>query len=105
VGPGVTRWTYGTGSGTGASTGRAPGERLFVVITRVFHAGNMLVTTVLWVHVKIVFTCLCYNLLQMGSLEVALYRGLPTSRWRGLRSGDGPSEKRLERGRVVQLSQ
>jgi len=50
---------------------RAPGERPFAVIKRVFHAGHVLVTTLPRVHVKMVFACLCYNLLQMGSLGVA----------------------------------
>jgi IS5 family transposase len=47
---------------------RAPGERPFAVIKRVFNAGHMLVTTVKRVHVKMVFACLCFNLVQLGSL-------------------------------------
>ncbi len=50
---------------------RAPGERPFAVLKRVLHAGHVLVTTVERVRVKIVFACLCYNLLQMTSLGVA----------------------------------
>jgi IS5 family transposase len=47
---------------------RAPGERPFAVIKRVFHAGHVLVTTVPRVHVKIVFACLCFNLVQLNTL-------------------------------------
>jgi len=47
---------------------RAPGERPFAVIKRVFNAGHMLVTTVKRVHVKMVFACLCFNLLQLNTL-------------------------------------
>jgi IS5 family transposase len=50
---------------------RAPGERPFAVIKRVFHAGHVLVTTVPRVHVKMVFSCLCFNLAQLGTLGVA----------------------------------
>ena len=48
---------------------RSPGERPFAVIKRVFNAGHMLVTTVKRVHVKMVFTCLCFNLLQLNTLS------------------------------------
>ena len=47
---------------------RAPGERPFAVIKRVFGSGHVLVTTVKRVHVKMVFACLCFNLLQLGTL-------------------------------------
>jgi len=47
---------------------RAPGERPFAVIKRVFHAGHVLVTTLPRVHVKMVFACLCFNLVQLGTL-------------------------------------
>ena len=47
---------------------RAPVERTFAVIKRVFHAGHVLVTTVPRVHVKMVFACLCFNLVQLGTL-------------------------------------
>jgi IS5 family transposase len=47
---------------------RAPGERPFAFIKRVFNAGHVLVTTAARVHVKMVFACLCYNLLQLGTL-------------------------------------
>ena len=47
---------------------RAPGERPFAVVKRVFHAGHVLVTTVPRVHVKMVFACLCFNLVQLGTL-------------------------------------
>jgi len=49
---------------------RAPGERPFAVIKRVFHAGHVLVTTVPRVRVKMVFACLCFNLVQLGTLAV-----------------------------------
>jgi IS5 family transposase len=47
---------------------RAPGERPFAVIKRVFNAGHVLVTTVPRVRVKMVFACLCFNLMQLGAL-------------------------------------
>jgi len=47
---------------------RAPGERPFAVIKRFFNAGHVFVTTVARVHVKMVFTCLCFNLLQLNTL-------------------------------------
>ena len=47
---------------------RAPGERPFAVIKRVFNAGHVLVTTVPRVHVKMVFACLCFNLVQLCTL-------------------------------------
>jgi len=47
---------------------RAPVERTFAVIKRVFNAGHVLVTTAPRVHVKMVFACLCFNLLQLGTL-------------------------------------
>ena len=48
---------------------RAPGERPFALIKRVFNAGHVLVTTVQRVRVKMVFACLCFNLVQLGSLR------------------------------------
>lgn len=47
---------------------RAPGERPFAVIKKFFNAGHVLVTTVARVRVKMVFTCLCFNLLQLNTL-------------------------------------
>jgi len=47
---------------------RSPGERPFAVIKRVFGSGHVLVTTVGRVHVRMVFSCLCFNLVQLGSL-------------------------------------
>ena len=47
---------------------RAPGERPFAVIKRVFGSGHVLVTTVPRVRVKMVFACLCFNLVQLGTL-------------------------------------
>jgi IS5 family transposase len=47
---------------------RAPGERPFAVIKRVFNGGHVLVTTLPRVHVKMVFACLCFNLVQLGTL-------------------------------------
>ena len=40
-------------------------------VERVFHAGHMLVASVARVRVKMVFSCLCFNLLQLGTLGVA----------------------------------
>ena len=47
---------------------RSPGERPFAVIKRVFGSGHVLVTTVGRVHVRMVFSCLCFNLVQLMSL-------------------------------------
>ena len=47
---------------------RAPGERPFAVIKRVFGSGHVLVTSVERVRVKLVFACLCFNLVQLGRL-------------------------------------
>ena len=47
---------------------RAPGERPFAVLKRVFGAGHVLVTTVPRVHVKMIFAYLCFNLVQLGTL-------------------------------------
>jgi IS5 family transposase len=50
---------------------RRPVERVFAVLKRVLHAGHMLVASVARVRVKMVFSCLCFNLLQLGTLDVA----------------------------------
>jgi IS5 family transposase len=47
---------------------RSPIERAFAVIKRVFRAGHVLVTTVPRVKVKMLFSCLCFNLMQMLTL-------------------------------------
>jgi len=47
---------------------RAPGERPFAMIKRVFGSGHVVVTTVERVRVKMVFACLCFNLVQLGTL-------------------------------------
>jgi len=47
---------------------RCPGERPFAVIKRVFGSGHVLVTTLDRVRVKLVFACLCFNLVQLGRL-------------------------------------
>jgi len=39
---------------------------------RAFNAGHMLVTTVARVHVKMVFPCFCFNLVQLGTLTAIL---------------------------------
>jgi len=49
---------------------RRPVERTLAVIKRVFHGGRVLVTSLPRVRVKLVFSCLCFNLLQLGSLGV-----------------------------------
>ena len=47
---------------------RAPGERPFAVIKRVFGSGHVLVTSLPRVRVKLVFACFCYNLAQLCTL-------------------------------------
>lgn len=49
---------------------RCPGERPFAVIKRVFGSGHVLVTSLPRVRVKLVFACLCFNLVQLGRLSV-----------------------------------
>ena len=49
---------------------RAPVERVFAVLKRVFRGGHVLVTTVERVRVKMVFSCLCFNLVQLCTLGV-----------------------------------
>jgi hypothetical protein len=43
-------------------------ERVFAVLKRVFGSGRVLVTSLERVRVKMVFSCLCFNLVQLGSL-------------------------------------
>ena len=47
-----------------------PVERVFAVLKRVFWSGRVLVTTVSRVRVKMVFSCFCFNLLQLWTLGV-----------------------------------
>jgi IS5 family transposase len=47
---------------------RRPVERVFAVVKRAFHGGRVLVTSLPRVRVKFVFTCLCFDLLQLCSL-------------------------------------
>ena len=47
---------------------RAPAERVFAVIKRVFNGGRVLVTSLPRVRVKLVFGCLCFNLMQLRSI-------------------------------------
>ena len=47
---------------------RAPGERPYAVIKRVFNAGHTLATTVARVNVKNMFSCFCFNLYQLDTL-------------------------------------
>jgi IS5 family transposase len=49
---------------------RRPIERTFAVIKRVFNGGRVLVTSLPRVRVKLVFSCFCFNLLQLCSLGV-----------------------------------
>ena len=49
---------------------RAPGERPFAVIKRVFGSGHVLVTSVSRVRVKMVFACLGFDVVQLGRLGV-----------------------------------
>jgi len=48
---------------------RAPGERHYAVIKRVFNAGHVLVTTVPRVHVKMLFSAFGFNLYQLHTLR------------------------------------
>ncbi|MGC9445442.1 MAG: IS5 family transposase [Candidatus Methanospirareceae archaeon] len=48
---------------------RAPGERHYAVIKRVFNAGHVLVTTVERANVKMIFTALGFNLYQLRTLK------------------------------------
>lgn len=48
---------------------RAPGERPYAVIKRIFNAGHTLVTTVARVDVKNMFSCFCFNLFQLDTLR------------------------------------
>jgi IS5 family transposase len=48
---------------------RAPAERHYAVIKRVFNAGHVLVTTVPRVHVKMLFSAFCFNLYQLHTLR------------------------------------
>ena len=50
---------------------RRPVERVFAVVKRVFHGGRVLVTSLPRVRVKLVFSCFCFNLLQLWTLGVA----------------------------------
>jgi hypothetical protein len=43
---------------------------VFAVLKWVFHVGHMLVASLPRVRVKLVFSCFCFNLLQLGSLGV-----------------------------------
>lgn len=44
-------------------------ERPYAVIKRIFKGGRVLVTTIQRVKVKNMFSCFCYNLLQMNTLR------------------------------------
>ena len=48
---------------------RAPGERPFAAIKRVFDAGHVLMTMLPKVQVKMVFACLCFNFVLLGTLR------------------------------------
>ena len=48
---------------------RSAGERPYAVIKNIFKSGHLLVTTTLRAHTKNLFTCLCYNLLQLKTLQ------------------------------------
>jgi len=47
---------------------RCQGERPFAVIKRVFGGGHVLVMSLSRVRVKLVFACVCFNLVQLGRL-------------------------------------
>lgn len=46
-------------------------ERPFAVIKRVFHSGHVLVTTMIRVHVKNLFSCFAYNISQLMTIQHA----------------------------------
>jgi len=48
---------------------RSAGERPYAVIKNIFHSGHVKVTTTLQTHTKNIFTCFCYNLLQLNTLK------------------------------------
>jgi IS5 family transposase len=48
---------------------RAPAERQYAVIKRVFKAGHVLVTTVERVRIKMLFTAFGYKLYQLHTLK------------------------------------
>ena len=50
---------------------RRPVERAFAVLKRVFDRGQVLVTTVGRIRVKMVFSRLCFHLVQLRSLGVS----------------------------------
>jgi IS5 family transposase len=50
---------------------RRPVERVFAVLKRVFRSGRVLVTSLPRVRVKLVFSCFCFDLLQLRTLGVA----------------------------------
>ena len=47
---------------------RAPVERVFAVLKRVFHGGHMLVTTVPRVRVRLMFCLMCFNLIRLRGI-------------------------------------
>ena len=47
---------------------RAPVERVFAVLKRVFHGGHVLVTTVSRVRVRVMFCLMCFNLVRLRGL-------------------------------------
>jgi IS5 family transposase len=49
---------------------RRPVERVFAVLKRVFRSGHVLVTTLPRVRVKMVFSCVCFDLLRLCSFGV-----------------------------------
>jgi len=55
-------------SGAGGSTGSGLPGRPSAVIKRMFNAGHVLVSSLPRVRVKMVFACLCFNLVQLGTL-------------------------------------
>ena len=47
---------------------RAPVERVFAVLKRVFRGGHVLVTTVPRVRVRVMFCLMCFNLVRLRGL-------------------------------------
>ena len=46
---------------------RTPEERPFAVIKRMFGSGHVVVSMLPRVHVKMVFACLCFKVVQLGT--------------------------------------
>ncbi|MGA2677024.1 MAG: IS5/IS1182 family transposase, partial [Methanobacterium sp.] len=48
---------------------RSAFERPYAVIKNILKSGHLLVTTTLRTHTKNLFSCFCYNLIQLNNLQ------------------------------------